>query len=141
MALGVGPFAARRRLVRRLSQLDGRNRRHLLGALALGGVVGPVVLLFELRLSAAVAVSFWLNLELVATALLEAILFRDHLNRQAWAGAAAVVVAAVVGRAVCRCPAWTVGGARLRMWALQRLTTTRGGSGMRIELSDIRRSL
>jgi len=48
--------------------MDARTRRLLLGAVFFGGMPGPVLLLFGLKLAAA-SVSRWLNLEAVATAL------------------------------------------------------------------------
>jgi len=60
--------------------LDRANRIRLLGAVILGGICGPLALLFGLRMAAA-SVAMWLNLELVATALLGHFFFRDHLGR------------------------------------------------------------
>ena len=95
-ALGVGPFAARRRVVRRLVRLDRANKVRLVGAIVLGGMAGPVLLLLGLQVAAAASVSLWLNLELVATAVLGVVLFRDQLTGRAWLGAVTVVMAAVL---------------------------------------------
>ena len=95
-ALGVSPFAARRRVVARVARLDRRNGRMLLGAVLLGGIAGPVLLLFGLRLAAAASVSLWLNLELVATAVLGVVFFRDRLSGPGWLGAGIVVAAAML---------------------------------------------
>ena len=62
----------------------------------LGGVCGPLALLFGLRLAAAASVSLWLNLELVATAVLGHLLFRDQLGRFGWAAVAGTVLGAAV---------------------------------------------
>ena len=95
-AVGVAPFAVRRRLVQRVRGLDRGNAGRLLGAVLLGGIAGPVLLLFGLRAAAAASVSLWLNLELVATAVLGVLLFRDHLSGRAWLGAGLVVASAVL---------------------------------------------
>jgi len=95
-AVGMAPFAVRRRLVQRVRSLDSGNARRLLGAVLLGGIAGPVLLLFGLRVAAAASVSLWLNLELVATAVLGVLLFRDQLSGRAWLGAGLVVTSAVL---------------------------------------------
>ena len=69
-ALGVSPFAIRKRVLQRVVRLDRANQVRLAGAVVLGGMAGPVLLLLGLRLAAATSVSLWLNLELVATAVL-----------------------------------------------------------------------
>lgn len=67
---------------------DRRTWLRLLGSVLFGGVAGPVALLFALRLAGAGSVSLWLNLELAATAILGAIVFRDHVGRRGWLGIA-----------------------------------------------------
>jgi drug/metabolite transporter (DMT)-like permease len=84
-ALGVAPA-----LVRSSSLAfprDPRSRWRLLGAVVLGGLLGPVLLLLGLRLASAASVALWLNFELAATALLGALLFQDRLGRAGWLGA------------------------------------------------------
>ena len=95
-ALGVSPFAIRKRVVQRVVRLDRANQVRLAGAVVLGGMAGPVLLLLGLRVAAAASVSLWLNLELVATAVLGVVLFRDQLTRRAWVGAGLVVAAALL---------------------------------------------
>ena len=95
-ALGVSPFAVRKRVLRRVVRLDRANQVRLAGAVVLGGMAGPVLLLLGLRLAAAASVSLWLNLELVATAILGVVLFRDQLSGRAWMGAGLVVAAALL---------------------------------------------
>jgi len=87
-AVGVAPML-RGRLG--LGGVDGRSRMLLGGAVLFGGVLGPVALLLGLRLASASSVSLWLNLELVATAVLGAVWFRDHLGKAGWAAVAGVV--------------------------------------------------
>lgn len=67
------------------------NRWRLIGAIICGGVLGPIAYLFGLKLASASSVSLWLNLELVATAVLGHLVFRDHLGRFGWMGVVGVV--------------------------------------------------
>jgi drug/metabolite transporter (DMT)-like permease len=85
-ALGVLPALARSGGL--VFPRDRRGRGLLLGAIACGGLLGPVFLLLGLRLASASAVALWLNLELAATAALGALLFRDHLGARGWLGVA-----------------------------------------------------
>jgi len=92
-ALGVLPGLRRGVVVR---GVDRGNVARLGGAVLCGGVLGPVALLLGLRLASASSVSLWLNLELVATAVLGAAFFRDHLGRAGWAATAGVVGSGVI---------------------------------------------
>lgn len=88
-------------IIRRRSRLlpwrmDRRNRLRLAGAVGFGGVLGPVLLLAGLRLASAASVSLWLNLELVATAALGHIVFKDHLGRYGWIGVVGVLGAGMI---------------------------------------------
>lgn len=56
------------------------------GIVLFGGLLAPVLLLAGLRLSNSSSVSIWLNMELVATAALGVLVFRDHLDRSAVIG-------------------------------------------------------
>ncbi|MEE2777877.1 MAG: DMT family transporter [Acidobacteriota bacterium] len=76
--------------------LDRRNASRLTGAVVFGGVVGPVLLLFGLEMSTAGSVSLLLNFELVGTALVGVMLFREHLGGRAWLGVAGIIAAGVV---------------------------------------------
>jgi drug/metabolite transporter (DMT)-like permease len=78
-----------------LTRRDSPTLRKLAGAVLFGGVLGPIALLLGLGLASATSVSLWLNLELVATALLGYFVFRDHLGRGGW-----IAVAGVVGSGV-----------------------------------------
>ncbi len=95
-AAGLMPGVVRRGSMGIVFRLKGRNRARLFGAVVLGGIGGPVLLLFGLHLASAASVSLWLNLELVATAVLGCLLFRDHLSGLGWAAVTGTVVAAVL---------------------------------------------
>lgn len=95
-AVGAGPVALRRGRIRLPGRADVRNRLRLIGAVVLGGVLGPVLLLAGLRLAAAASVSLWLNFEVAATAVIGVLIFHDHLGRVGWAGVAAALMGAVL---------------------------------------------
>lgn len=95
-AAGVAPIALRGGRIRLPGRADRRNRLALLGAIVAGGVCGPVLLLFGLRLTEAASVSLWLNFEVAATAVLGVLVFRDHLGLPGWAGVACAVAGAAV---------------------------------------------
>lgn len=94
-ALGVAPFAWRRGRGAAPWRTGAATRWRLAGAVLSGGILGPIFLLQALRISDAASVSLWLSLELAATSLLGALLFRDHLDHRAWLGVAAALIGAV----------------------------------------------
>lgn len=104
-ALGIAPLALRRGGLRLPGRGDRPNRVRLAGAVIAGGLAGPVLLLFGLRLAGAASVSLWLNFELVATALLGALFFREPLGRAGWVA----VACAVAGAAVLAAPSGDAG--------------------------------
>ena len=65
-------------------------------AVALGGALGPVLLAAGLRRVPAATASLLLNLELVFTAVLAGLVFREHLGRRVVAGTAFVLGAGVL---------------------------------------------
>jgi drug/metabolite transporter (DMT)-like permease len=91
--IGVTIESFRNRSWRSPLAMNRTNKGRLLGAVVLGGIIGPVLLLLGLQLASAASVSLWLNLELVATAVLGRILFRDQLGRWGWIGVAGMVFA------------------------------------------------
>jgi drug/metabolite transporter (DMT)-like permease len=95
-ALGMAPAALLERRSASPVRLDRASSFRLAGAVLLGGVLGPVLLLLGLRQSEAGSVALLLNLELAATAALGALLFREHLGARGWWGAAGVVLASGV---------------------------------------------
>ena len=99
-AVGVMPVAGLRQVWQVPWQIDPVNRLRLGGAVLAGGVVGPVLLLAGLQIASAASVSLWLNLELVATAVLGHWFFRDHLTRYGWLGVA-VTLAAATALSIC----------------------------------------
>jgi drug/metabolite transporter (DMT)-like permease len=90
-ALAVTPGAVRD--WRRARGVERKNRGRLLGAAIFGGIVGPIFMLWGLSLASAGAVSLWLTLETVATAVLARLFFREHLGARGWLATALVVIA------------------------------------------------
>lgn len=95
-ALGVLPLLLGKGRIQPPWQMPRRTQRLLWGAILSGGVLGPVLLLFGLRLAAASSVALWLNLEAVATALLGFLIFHDRLGRNGWIGAGGILLSAVL---------------------------------------------
>jgi drug/metabolite transporter (DMT)-like permease len=95
-AAAMGPVVASERKRFERVRLDPRNRLRLAGVVILGGVVAPILLLSAFRFTTAASIALLLNLEIVATALLGAFVFREHLGRGAWLGIAGVLAASVV---------------------------------------------
>jgi len=92
-AMAMAPVVALERRRGARIRLDRTNATRLAGAVLFGGVLGPVLLLAALRLTLAGSVSLLLNLEMVATAVLGVVLFREHLGRAGWIGVVGVVAA------------------------------------------------
>ena len=76
--------------------LDRANRARLTGVVFLGGMVAPILLLAAFRLATAGAVALLLNFEIVATAVLGAVLFHEHMGRSAWLGVVGIVAASAL---------------------------------------------
>lgn len=95
-AIAVAPAALKSGGFALPPRADRRNQLLLAGAILFGGILGPVALLFGLRLAEAASVSLWLNLELAATAVLGAILFRDQLSSKGWLGVVAAIMASMI---------------------------------------------
>jgi drug/metabolite transporter (DMT)-like permease len=109
-ALAVAPFALAASSRMLLRGAEGRrNVVRLAAAVVCGGVLGPVLLLTGLETAGAAPVALWLNLELVATAALGVIFFRDHLHRHAWWGVALATAAAVVLSVAGGAAGWRAG--------------------------------
>jgi drug/metabolite transporter (DMT)-like permease len=80
----------------RVKVLNGRNRLYVLGSVIAGGIAGPVLLLFGLRAASSSSVSLWLNMELVATAILGHFLFRDTMTKRSALAALGILSASVI---------------------------------------------
>jgi drug/metabolite transporter (DMT)-like permease len=95
---GVGLMlllAARRALVSRAPPMNLPRRGEwawLVAAIAFGGVVGPVALMYGLAITTASTASLLLNLEAVFTALMAWFLFRENFDRRVMSGMVAIIV-------------------------------------------------
>jgi drug/metabolite transporter (DMT)-like permease len=80
----------------RAPSFTGTSGWRLAGAIVAGGIVGPVLLLEGLARAPAGSVALLLNLELAATAVLGAWLFRDPLGPRGWLAVAGAVAAGAI---------------------------------------------
>ena len=72
------------------------SRAKTAGIIFFGGFAGPLLLLAGLRTANAASVSIWLNMELVATAIMGVLIFKDALDRGTWAGVALTLLAGII---------------------------------------------
>ena len=93
-SLGVSLILIRQKTFQPPWKLARQERFKLLGAIVFGGILGPLFLLAGLRLAAAASVSLWLNLEMVATLVIGALFFEDHLSPKGWIASVGVILAA-----------------------------------------------
>jgi len=98
LGAGVGllPFLFLKRNRTRPVNTGRKSLVYLTGAVILGGIAGPLLLLAGLSHASASSVSLWLNLELVFTAILGVIFFQDHLGPFSWAGVAVAGTAGII---------------------------------------------
>lgn len=92
-AIAVGPAVASRPPARAALVAD---RRQVAVAVIFGGAIGPLLLVAGLARTSAASASILLNTELVATVVLAAVLFREHLGRRVVSSAVLVTLAGVV---------------------------------------------
>ncbi|MEP7084654.1 MAG: DMT family transporter [Betaproteobacteria bacterium] len=95
--------AGRDTAARSESALTARDWPWLFGAVAAGGVIAPVLLLWGLRGTGAAAASLLLNLEGALTTLIAALLFREAVGARIWF---AILVMAAAGAML----GWRAGG-------------------------------
>ena len=91
-AAAVAPFAVREPR----PNATQRQRSRLLLAVGFGGGVAPVLLVLALERTPAGTVSLFLNLELVATAVIARVFLQEHIGWRAGAGIVVVVLGGVV---------------------------------------------
>jgi drug/metabolite transporter (DMT)-like permease len=66
------------------------------GIIIFGGLLGPLLLMIGLQAANAASVSIWLNMELVATAILGVLIFKDSLDKFTWIGVILTVFAGII---------------------------------------------
>jgi len=93
---GLGLWVVR--IVRRSPRvhLPRGDVRYLAGAIAAGGVAGPVLLMFGLSTMPASGASLLLNAEGVLTAVIAWVVFRENVDRRILLGLIAIVAGAVI---------------------------------------------
>lgn len=80
-----------------LRKLFGADRVwKTLGIVFFGGFLGPLLLMLGLRAANASSVSIWLNLELVATAILGVLLFRERMDKKTLVAVALTLLAGIL---------------------------------------------
>lgn len=72
------------------------SRTKTTGIIFFGGFLGPILLLAGLKTANAASVSIWLNMELVATAILGILIFKDTLDKYTWLGVALTFTAGII---------------------------------------------
>lgn len=87
---------ARRNRAAAEAPLTRRDAPWLAGAICMGGIVAPVLLMIGLTYSVASTASLLLNLEGVFTALLAWFVFRENVDRRIALGMAAIIAGSVV---------------------------------------------
>ncbi|HDR15326.1 MAG TPA: DMT family transporter [Desulfobacteraceae bacterium] len=95
-AFGVLPVVIQSKSFLPPWQAGRRTLLLLTGAVVMGGILGPLLLLLGLRLASSGSVSLWLNLEFVATVILGHFVFREHLTARGWIAAGGTFVAALL---------------------------------------------
>jgi drug/metabolite transporter (DMT)-like permease len=95
-ALGVSVILLKEKSFHWPWQIRRQDLVKLSGAILFGGILGPVLLLAGLRIAAAGSVSLWLNMEMVATAVLGYVFFKDHLTGKGWLASLGVMIAATL---------------------------------------------
>lgn len=94
--LALAPTVLRSAFFRKLRALDARNGLYVVASVIGGGMAGPVLLLFGLRLAKSASVSLWLNLELVATMALGHLFFKDRMTLRSAMTALGILGASIV---------------------------------------------
>lgn len=95
--IGLGLYRLAQRLLGRVGSEAPLRRQDLpwlAGAIAAGGIIGPVLLMYGLAAGTAVQSSLLLNLEGVFTALLAWSIFREHFDARIATGMAAIAAGA-----------------------------------------------
>lgn len=80
------PYVVARRTLTFKSLRASALSKNILGIVLFGGILGPLFLMLGLRAANSMSVSIWLNLELVATATLGALIFKENIGKYALIG-------------------------------------------------------
>jgi drug/metabolite transporter (DMT)-like permease len=143
--LGLGAWLSLRRWMRPTvarPKFAATDYKWLAGAIASGGVFGPILLMLGLSAASASSASLLLNLEAVFTALLAWFVFRENFDRRVALGMALIVCGGVLLSWPSRemstsLPALAVAGACL-CWALDNNLTRKISAGDPVRIACIK---
>jgi drug/metabolite transporter (DMT)-like permease len=88
--------AQKQNLIEEIRKLPRPHQMKLLGAIISGGIIAPLFLAYAIQLASAFEVSLLLNLETVATTLIAALVFHEHIGKRVWVGKVMILVGAAV---------------------------------------------
>lgn len=94
-ALAMLPYIFRKNSGLKLLFQSGRRARTT-GIIFFGGFMGPLLLLAGLNIANAASVAIWLNMELVATAILGILIFNDTIDKYTWIGVGLTFFAGII---------------------------------------------
>jgi len=143
--LGLGLWLAVRGSLSRAAErprFAPGDYKWLAGAVILGGVIGPALLMLALAASSASSVSLLLNLESVFTALLAWFVFRENFDRRLILGMSLIVCGGVIlglrpGETAASWPGLAVAGACL-CWALDNNLTRKISAGDSVKIAGVK---
>ncbi len=95
-AIAFLPYVVRNRTIEISALTKTGKKKYLIGIIVFGGLLGPLFLMLGLQTANSMSVSIWLNMELVATAILGLVIFKDHLGRFAIIGVILTLIASIV---------------------------------------------
>ncbi|MEA4925200.1 MAG: EamA family transporter [Syntrophomonadaceae bacterium] len=78
------------------AKLNKRDLPWLIGAIIAGGIAAPIILMFSLKAAPAATASLLLNFEGVATTVIAAIIFKEHVSRRVWGAVTLITVASIL---------------------------------------------
>ncbi|MFA6402747.1 MAG: EamA family transporter [Salinivirgaceae bacterium] len=94
-ALAMFPYMFKKNSNLKLLFQSG-SRAKTTGIIFFGGFMAPLLLLAGLKSANAASVSIWLNIELVATAILGVLIFKDTLDKYTWIGVSLTLIAGLI---------------------------------------------
>ncbi len=84
-----------RRLTRELGGLSPGHRLKVAGAVAAGGILAPICLIYAVQRASAFEVSLLLNLETTATTIIAWLVFKEHVGARVWLSQSFVLAGAL----------------------------------------------
>lgn len=94
--VGVLPMVLREEALRLPWRAGMKTFLLLIGAIVVGGILGPLLLMLALKKASSGSISLWLNLEFVATVILGHFVFREYLTRRGWIAAGGTLAASLL---------------------------------------------